>query len=231
MNLFNTQYQDISCKGRSKCFDTLNDDELEALEQTKLIVRYKKGEVIAKQGTSSNEILFLQKGYVKFYKEFANTRTITLIGKRCNFIGLDSLFVERITHNTVVALSDCVICSFNKKHFEKLVSSNNQFAIETIKNINEKSRKLSYNATSMSSKQMHGRMAWAIMELFEEVFDDDDDIKSQFTRKDISEYTNMSLMSVGRILREFTEDKLISLEKSKVTILNKEKLITICKNG
>jgi|LGVF01.1.fsa_nt_gb CRP/FNR family transcriptional regulator len=230
MDFSNTQYQDIDCKGRSKCFDTLSADELEALEQAKLIVKYKKGEVIAKQGASYADVLFLQNGFVKFYKEYPNTRTLTIIEKKCNFIGLFGLYVDTVMQYTLVAHTDCVICSFNKNHFEKLIAKNNAFAIETIKNINDKTLKIFGSLSNSSSKQMHGRMAWALLELSVEVFEDDN-LKSQITRKDLSEFTNMSVMSVGRILREFAEEKLIELGKDYINISEKDKLIAICKNG
>jgi len=230
MNFNDTQYQDIDCKGRSKCFDTLTDDELEALEQAKLIVKYKKGEVIAKQGASYPVVLFLQNGFVKFYKEYPNTRSLALIEKKCNFIGLFGLYVDTAMQYTLVAHSDCVICSFSKNHFEKLIEKNNAFAIETIKNINEKTLKVFGSLSNSSSKQMHGRMAWALLELSIEVFEDSK-LKSQITRKDIAEYTNMSVMSVGRILRGFAEEKLIELGKDFINIIERDKLIAICKNG
>lgn len=228
---FNTpQYQDIDCRGRAKCFDTLTSDELEALEQAKLIVKYKKGEVIAKQGTSNPDILFLQDGFVKFYKEYPTTRTLTIIEKKCNFIGLSGLYVNTVMQYTLVAHTDCVICSFNKSHIEKLISKNNAFASETIKNINEKTLHIFNVLSNGSSKQMHGRMAWALLELSEGVFENGN-LKSLITRKDLAEFTNMSVMSVGRILREFADDKLIDLGKDFINIIEKDKLIVICKNG
>lgn len=230
MDFNTTQYQDIDCRGRAKCFDTLTSDELEALEQAKLIVKYKKGEVIAKQGTSHPDILFLQDGYVKFYKEYPTTRTLTIIEKKCNFIGLFGLYVDAVMQYTLVAHTDCVICSFNKSHIEKLISKNNAFASETIKNINKKTLHIFNVLSNGSSKQMHGRMAWALLELSEDVFESEK-LQSLITRKDLAEFTNMSVMSVGRILREFAEERLIELGKDFITILEKQKLITICKNG
>ncbi len=230
MKFNTTQYQELDCRGRSKCFDTLTSDELEALEQAKLIIRYKKGEVIAKQGTSHPEILFLQHGFVKFYKEHPTTKTLTFIEKKCNFLGLFGLFIDTVKQYTLVAHTDCVVCSFNKSHIEKLISKNNSFAIETIKNINKKTLYISNTLTNGASKQMHGRLAWALLELSVSVFKTDK-LKSIITRKDIAEFTNMSVMSVGRILREFAEEGLIELGKDYINIIEKDKLIAICKNG
>jgi len=229
--MFNTmQHEDLNCKGRSNCFNMLSDKEMELLEQAKLIVYYKKDEIIAKQGASSSDLLFLKEGFVKFYKEYANTRTLSLIERKCNFIGLYGLFVETPMQYTLVALTDVIVCSFSKNLFEELMLKNNAFAIETIKNINTKSSNTFNNLFNSSSKQMHGRLAWALLELSQHVFIEDE-LKVPLTRKDLAEFTNMSVMSIGRILREFAEDKLIKLGKDHIKILQKDKLITICRNG
>ena len=226
----NTQHEDLNCKGRSNCFNMLSDKEMELLEQAKLIVFYKKGEIIAKQGASSSDILFLKEGFVKFYKEYANTRTLSLIERKCNFIGLYGLFVETTMQYTLVALTDVIVCSFSKNLFEELMHKNNAFAIETIKNINTKTSSTFNNLFNSSSKQMHGRLSWALLELSQNVFLENE-LNVSLTRKDLAEFTNMSVMSIGRILREFAEEKLIKLGKDHIKILQKDKLITICRNG
>lgn len=76
---------------------------------------------------------------------------------------------------------------------------------------------------------MHGRLAWALLELSQNVFTENV-LKVQLTRKDLVEFTNISVMNLGRILREFSEEKLIDLKKDYVKILNKDKLIVICRN-
>jgi len=225
-----TQQEDLNCKGRSNCFNMLSEKEMELLEQAKLIVYYKKDEVIAKQGSSSSDILFLKEGFVKFYKEYANTRTLSMIERKCNFIGLYGLFVETTMQYTLVALTDVIVCSFSKNLFEELMHKNNPFAIETIKNINTKSSNTFNNLFNSSSKQMHGRLAWALLELSQHVFIENK-LHVPLTRKDLAEFTNMSVMSIGRILREFAEEKLIKLRKDHIKILQKGTLITICRNG
>lgn len=222
--------QEIECRGRSRCFETLSEKEMDILEQSKLVVHYKKGEIIAKQGASNSDVLYLQEGYVKLYKEFSNTRSLSLIEQKCNFIGLYGLFVNTTMQYTLVALTDVVVCSFSKNLFESLMKENNSFALEIIKKLNTKTLNTFNNLFNSSSKQMHGRLAWALLELTQNVFKDNA-LKAPITRKDLAEFTNMSVMSVGRILREFAEEDLIELGKDYIKILEKDKLIITCKNG
>jgi CRP/FNR family transcriptional regulator len=77
---------------------------------------------------------------------------------------------------------------------------------------------------------MHGRLAWALLELSQNVFTESK-LNVPLTRKDLAEFTNMSVMSVGRILREFAEENLIDLKKQSIKILEKDKLVVICRNG
>ncbi|MCK5823848.1 MAG: Crp/Fnr family transcriptional regulator [Ichthyobacteriaceae bacterium] len=230
MTFRDNEYIDIKCKGRSKCFDVLTSEDLEELEKTKIIVNYKKGEVLAKQGSANTNILFLKKGYVKFYKEFTSTRTLVSIEKKCNLIGLDGLFVNTIMQHTLEALTDCIVCSFDNSLFEKLINKNSKFAAETIKNINKKGVSNFNNMANSSSKQLTGRIAWSLLILSTDVFDSNE-IMSFITRKDLAEFSNMSVMSVGRVLREFNEEKVIELKKDRICILDKNKLMVAYKNG
>jgi CRP-like cAMP-binding protein len=54
------------------CFDFLTEEEKELVEQKQVTIEYKKGEIIAKQGTFSSDILLVKEGLAKVYHEENN---------------------------------------------------------------------------------------------------------------------------------------------------------------
>ena len=51
------------------CFDVLSEEEKEIIENHKVDIKYKKGEVIAKQGSFASHVVFLKEGLVKVFLE------------------------------------------------------------------------------------------------------------------------------------------------------------------
>ena len=51
------------------CFDLLSPEEKELVDTRSVLVNYKKGEMICKQGSFASHIMYLEKGLVKIYLE------------------------------------------------------------------------------------------------------------------------------------------------------------------
>ena len=51
------------------CFDLLTQEEKELVDTRSVLVNYKKGEMVCKQGSFASHIMYLEKGLVKIYLE------------------------------------------------------------------------------------------------------------------------------------------------------------------
>lgn len=108
--------------------------------------------------------------------------------------------------------------------------SRNRFAVDVIKSINSHTSSLINFHIQNNYKQLHGRIAHALLILADTIFESDN-FNVPFTRRDFAEYTNMSSMSVVRILKVFRSDNLIKMTAGLITILDKEKLEKISQVG
>jgi len=59
----------IECKNKSVCFKQLDEKELLLTNENKVQIRFKKGEIISKQGSFVTHIMYIKKGVAKVYKE------------------------------------------------------------------------------------------------------------------------------------------------------------------
>lgn len=222
----------LNCANKAECFEQLAHNELQEVADSKASIHYKKGEIIRKQGTFVASILFVKKGIVKVYKEFAHAENVSIVDfrKPGQLIGLLDIYNASIVQYTVAALTDCEVCSIDIRLFEKLLNNNGNFAVSVIKSINNQSNNLIDFHIQNNYKQLNGRIAHAILFLAKNVFEKDN-FDVPFSRRDFAEFTNMSSMSVVRILKTFKSDKLIAMNDGLIQILDSEKLETISRIG
>jgi len=224
--------QCLGCKFRADCFENLTDNQLIAVSKSKLRINYKKGETIRKQGSYSRGVLYLNNGVAKVYREMdhLDQNSIVAFSTPGRMIGLASLFTDKMAKYTVVAMTDCTVCCIEIETFESLFHENSDFAVDVVQSINEQNRVLLDFQISNNHKQLHGRLAEAILFLRKHVFHEDQ-FNISLSRRDLAEYTNMSSMSVVRILKSFKEDKIVEDRNGFITILDIDKLERISKIG
>ncbi|MBU8892204.1 MAG: Crp/Fnr family transcriptional regulator [Bacteroidales bacterium] len=207
------------CKEKSLCFKQLNADELILTNENKVHIQFKKGEIISKQGSFITHIMYLRTGYAKVYKETdINHNLILDIIPNGKLIGLTSLFNQNnIARFSVAALENAVVCSIDRNTIEKLIHRNSQFAKSVIASLNEESLQFFDKMASLTQKQMNGRVADALLYLSETIFKSTN-FKMILSRKDLAEFTGMSMMSVVRTLKEFKKEGIIEDEKGFIDI-------------
>ncbi len=224
--------QCIVCKFKSGCFNVLTHPELEVISESKLKINYKKGETIRKQGSFTKGVLYISRGVAKVYKEMdhMDQNSIVAFYKPGQMVGLSSLFTDKTAQYTVVAMTDCTVCCIEIETFQRLMHENGDFAVDIIKSINEQNSLLLDYQISNNHKQLHGRLAEALLFLRKYLFESDV-FDLNLSRRDLAEYTNMSTMSVVRILKSFKEDDLIEDINGMLKILDPEKLEKISRIG
>lgn len=219
------------CGNKSFCFEQLSEIELELFDHKRVELYYRKGEVIAKQGAFVTHILFLQKGLTKIYKELNNSDNLILnLFPQGSLIGLPALYGSNIMQYSVAAVEDSVICAIDKQTFEQMIQENGKFAAAVINSINKCTLFNFDRVVSITQKQMNGRIAEVLLFLADSIYKSDS-FHLSLTRKDLSEFTGMSLMSVVRGMKDFKESGLISEENGNIVLLNRKHLEKISISG
>lgn len=221
-----TVYSNKEC-----CFDLLSIEEKKLVDENKLILSYKKGEMVCKQGAFASHIVYLKKGLAKVYLEGKTKNLIlkicppgNLIGLPCIHEGNNTFLYSASTYiNSEVELIDIEL-------FKQLILQNPQFAYRIINVLNENTVQTYGRFHCFTNKQMHGRMADILLCLSQRIFKNES-FNLPLTRQDLAELTGMSTESVIRVMKDFKEDKLIKFEGKEFELLNIEMLMKISEVG
>lgn len=221
----------LTCRYRSPMFNLLSREELKIMNENRIPVVFKAGEIIRKQGTYMSHVISITSGLAKLYIEGrGNTNTIMRIVKPTNFIGGPAIYLDQIHHFTVAAVMETSVCFIDLNVFRKLLDTNKAFSEAFLKDFSRNVVSIYYRLIDLTNKQIPGRMADTLLDLFENVF-----VSNSFrlilTKHDLANLSAMSTDSANRILKEFHNEGIIQLSKNEVSLINKDALTRISKTG
>ncbi len=201
-----------------------NDNEVNLLWEARQDISYKKGETIFKQATYSSHIVYVRSGLIKVFTEGYNDKNIILrFIKKGEYIGLHFLFNNNYSYFTATAITNVKLCLIEKKVFTQLMANNNELNKQIVNTISVVTNTLFQKITSLGTKQLHGRLASALLELSGKEYQDEN-IFSYLTKKELAEFAGMSIESLMRLLNELKSDKII-IQKGKNIIINDYNLL------
>ncbi len=215
----------------ASCFEKLSDEEMRLLEENLVVVNYKKGEILCKQGTLASHIMYLCCGLVKIYMENDAGSLILKVLPAGNIIGLTALMDgANVFRYSAYAYQDCKVRLIDIRTFKHLIIKNSAFANEVINLLCENLIQTQIRFFAFTQKQSYGRLADTLICLACNIFKKDE-FEFQLTRKELAELTGMTTESVIRLLSKFKNDGLIEMEGKILRIKNKEKLQQISDFG
>ena len=204
----------------NNAFKVLKPAELDLMQNNLTFLEYRKGENIIKQGTYLSSIFFVSKGLAKMCIEGSNGKILIVkVYSPGDFIGLIDLFSEKYNHCSVVALSPIELYFFDAELLKQIVQENATFASELLLQQSRDNEFWIRKLATLGTKQMHGRLADVLLYLSQEEFTKQD-VFEFLSRADIAELTGMSKENAIRLLSEFKNDGIISLNGKKISINN-----------
>jgi len=209
----------------------LSDRDQEFLKHKKKQLLYSKGENLFKQGAFATYVMYIQSGLVKVYLQTAPGKSINIrIAGPGNFLAISSLFGEDFYTYSAVAVNDAEICMIDKEGLRQLLHSNNEFAMRITTN-NFKCESHLFNLiSSISQKQMRGKLATALLYLSTPDFLDEG-IFNYLSRQDIAEFATITTESAIRYLKEFEKENILMLKGKDIQIVDDHKLNEIANKG
>jgi CRP/FNR family transcriptional regulator len=221
----------VDCNSRSPLFNSLTEEELIILNKERYTVLFNKGEVILKQGTRANYLVSIVEGFTKVYIEGDHGRNLVLdFVNPPRVLGGPGAQIRGSHKYSVAAIRETLVCFIDIESFRQVFSSNSTFAEQFLNHCSGNYLAALDRMVGISMKQMHGRMADALIHLSENIYKSKT-IADDITRQDIAEYTSMSKDSAIRVLKEFERDQIIDLQGRQIQVLESNKLHEIADRG
>ena len=220
----NCLFREISCRH-------LNPEEFEVIRRMSTQLRFNRGETIFKQGTSFTHTVCILEGLVKVYLETRKRKNfiLSLIGPG-EMLGSPGMFTDNMHHFSVVAVEDTLACHVERQAIEEVYKLNSIFAIEMQKKSNLRDIRHYRKFRTLAQKQMPGRVAEAILYLSNSIYKSNP-FTLTITRQDIADLASITKEGTIRVMKDFKDAGLISIQGNEVKILNEKALSNISENG
>lgn len=218
------------CNKRSLAAGHLDNQELEKLGNSCVDVHFVKGDIIFKEKALSSNIIYVREGLVKVHISGPEREQILKITKGPSFLGIPTTVGEKINRYSATAIAETDVCFIDINTFKELLATNSNFSYEIMMNLCKNEINHFHRCVNQLQKQSHGRVADALLFFGTEIYQ-----AEQFTlplsRQDFGDLTGNSRENVSRVLADFHHNGLIKLNGKEITLLKKELLTQISKNG
>jgi CRP-like cAMP-binding protein len=219
------------CKDKSCAAAILHPDELAQISNNSKETSFKKGNILVQAGSMTSNIIYLKSGLVKEYVTNAADREhILQIVKKYTYLGLPSLFGDRVNHYSYAALTDVKVCYIDISVFNRLVKENGNFAYEILVSVSRDSLNNFHRFMSQSQKKIYGRVADALL-YFARIIFEEDTFELPFARQEFADLIGVSRESATRVLLKFQDEGLLSIHGRLIKIENPAMLEKISRNG
>ena len=219
------------CAVKSSPIFNLDEEEMDILCRTSTEVLFQKGELIIKQGTFTQNIIFLKSGIVKLHiLGPLGKDEIIKIDKGPIFIGVPDVFANKTHTYSVSAISEASTCFIEYSGYEKLITQNGTFALEIIKTLSSGIVSHYQKCVNKMQKQSPAKFAEGLLYFADMIFESDD-FELPLTRSEFGEYIGATRETVTKLFHDFSADNIITSSGKSIKLLNKELLIKISNTG
>ncbi|HER10131.1 MAG TPA: Crp/Fnr family transcriptional regulator [Bacteroides sp.] len=214
-----------------KCFEKLTTEELDFLEAHSVWIKYRRGEMICKQGSFVSHVMYMEKGLGKVFLDNGVNSLVLRIIPDGNFLGLAAVSEEQGTFPySGMAYVDSEIRQVDIKAFRQLLRQNNDFAREIIDILAANAIQIYGRFFCLTYKQAFGRLADILLCLADRIYRSTE-FDLPLTRKELAELSGMSPETVIRMLKEFNEEGLIRMDGKSFRVIDYTRLKKISETG
>ncbi|GAB1415301.1 FNR family transcription factor [Paludibacter sp.] len=219
-----------TCPFVSSHVANLDNMQMDKLNENHIVVNFKKGDSIIRQGTYSTNIIFLRKGLVKIHITGPYSEQIVKLAKPPTYLGLPTTFGDKVNQYSITALDDCEVCFIDITVFRNLLRESDHFAFEIILSLCRYEIESFRRCANRTQKLTRGNLADVLLDFANNIFNSDSFVLP-ISQTEIGHLIDTSRESVSRILSEFEQDGIISVKGKNFEIINKPLLDLISKNG
>jgi CRP/FNR family transcriptional regulator len=186
--------------------------------------RYNKGDVLFSEGGTPRGVFYLHSGLIKIIKYgIEGKEQIIEIAKAGDLVGFRAMLSDKTYNVDAEMLEEACIGYIQKSDFLKEMNTNEKLRNTVIRVLSKELQDRADLLTTMAQKTVRQRTALALILL-------DDIYKGapiNLSRDDLANFVGTATETVIRLLREFKKDAVIETKGRKITIIEKDHLMSI----
>ena len=186
--------------------------------------RYNKGDVLFFEGGTPRGVFYLHSGLIKIIKYgIEGKEQIIEIAKAGDLVGFRAMLSDKTYNVDAEMLEEACIGYIQKSDFLKEINTNEKLRNTVIRVLSKELQDRADLLTTMAQKTVRQRTALALILL-------DDIYKGapiNLSRDDLANFVGTATETVIRLLKEFKKDAVIETKGRKITIIEKDHLMSI----
>lgn len=209
--------------------DSLSEEDYAFLISRQEKQKYKKGEVIYKEGVFPSGLFFIHYGKVKKYKADQNDREqILYIINKGELMGYHPILAEERYTDSASALQSCIISFIPKEDFLTILNRSPLLSKRLLKVLSNELAVFANKISIFGQRTAVERLAIALIILREKFKIDTIEnkvIQIDISRNDLAGIAGIATENVTRLLKDFKSEGIISTTGRIIQILDIIKLI------
>jgi len=207
-----------------KIISALDTDERNLLLNHAEKLYFKKSKLLFYEGGIPTGVFIINSGKAKIYKTGLNGKDqIFYIYKSGDLLGYHALLCNEHYEDACEAIEACEISFISASNFNKLLNQIPKLRTLLIQNMSHEFGVMVNTITVLAQKPLRERLALYLLILNKRY----NNSTIQIPRDDLANLVGTARESLGRLLKEFKEDNLISIETRRIEVINEKKLLQI----
>lgn len=203
-------------------FSTLGPEDLAEVAAVTVPRQFAAGEMVFREGDSSDTCYVMRSGRVRAIREHAHGRTITLATfGRGDIFGELAMFDDERRSATVEALEDTEAAAILGGDMRRLLRAHPDIAVKLLASLGRRLRETNERLTRQSFQTVQSRVASALLELVAAARADgagDGDVLITATQTDLAQLAGSSRESASRFLAVLERAGVIAQGRGKLTV-------------
>lgn len=207
-------------------FADLSRDDWEKIVGGGLVEHHDKGDKLYTEGDPVTHLYFLKKGSIKIYKDGLGQNAYLRMARPNTFFDLRPYFTSRSYAYTAEACGAAIVYKIPAIGLEQAFASNPKFTRSFLSVMAEDMEHYERRNLLLQQKEMRGRMADTLLYLIQLYGYEPDGVtlSIQLSRSDLSSLSNMTPSNASRVLSAFASERIISLERKLIKVVNPAQL-------
>ena len=211
------------CTMRVPIFASLEAEELRRVANLILRKEYAKGELIIMEGERFDNLVIINQGQVKAFRNTAEGKEqILYIFSEGDFLGEKNILREQKSAYHVEALEKTKICMITKKDFQTLMHELPEIGVKIIDELSNRIDRLENTIQSMGTNNVDVRINTVLLEFANKYGRNSErglEIDLPLSREGIANYIGLTRETVSRKLSLLQDEGIIEMSGNKKIIL------------